>query len=200
MMACLRYWECERNRTSKRKHVYLRSWLSQQAWKPQLMWQPRREPEQGPARFSNFLLPILWLGIVNTSAKQDGENRDLFLELNFGCRNHESFLNWQQKCEEFGKAQEEPSSQHWCLKGRGSERAEGQPDTSQNPEGRGASQSCSGRKVQSKAGWERVLPKRPAADSLPLFKRKSCLFYQTGRSLRLGLCSLPCPPTRIFPR
>jgi len=83
------------------------------------MWQPIREPEQGPARISNFLLPILWLRIVNTSAKQDWETRDLFLELNFGCRNHESFLNWQQKCEEFGKAQEEPSSQHWCLKGGG---------------------------------------------------------------------------------
>lgn len=83
---------------------------------------------------------------------------------------------------------------------RGSERAEGQPDTSQNPEGRRASQSCSGRKVQSKARWERVLPKRPAADSLPLFKIKSFLFYQTGRSLRLGLCFLPCPPTYILPR
>lgn len=159
------------------------------------MWQSTREPEQGPARISNFLLPILWLGIVNTSAKQDRETRDLFSRTKLWMQKSwiipklaaEVWRIWKSTRRAQQPAlmpQREGIRESWRI-------ARQQPESG----GEGGQPESLWKKSAKQDMMKKIPPKRPAADSLPLFKRKSCLFYQTGRSLILGLGFLPCPPT-----
>lgn len=84
------------------------------------------------------------------------------------------FQNWQQKCEEFGKAQESCAVSTDSSE-KGTERTEGWPEDSWERVEEVEARIALGEKC--KARWENALPKRPNAGSLPLFKRESCLFY-----------------------
>lgn len=124
------------------------------------------------------------------SQMRPGNQEDLLLELIFWTQKSwiipklaaEVWRIWKgtRRAEKSAQTpQREGNRESWRM-------ARGQPETYG---GRG-SQNCSERKVQGKAWWEGVLPKRSRADSLPLFKRENCLFYQNGRTLILG-SSLP---------
>lgn len=143
---------------------------------PQLMWQPIRNQSKGLQESQIFSCPFSGSDSEHLSQTRWGKQRS-FSRTKLWMQKSWIIPKLAAEVWRIWKSTRRAQQPARCLKGVGQEKAEGQPDISQNPEGKGSARAALEEKCKARQDEKEFFPKRPAAD-WPYLKEKSCLFYQ----------------------